>query len=340
MKLNTARCPSMAQRVVFSSCMDRLISVLSGCCKYASGIWWGIFASLGRFCKGKYPTAVPHGNAGRILPAIIVAILVASAGMAGIIAGFYAASCNPIPPGTIVLKAAYAVDRYASISLPPEAFRERWSQRIKAFTRDKSIACYMGEGSNATPILPLQLEKLGFDVVRFGKDELEAIRGCSVIIFPGGRYSLDWNDEQVRILQGYVRGGSGYIGICFGVVAAQRLGLFDAALRPCPVTGLIDCVVEPSFFRGSGSPSQLTFLHMNGRIISRGDIRPLVMWGDHVMGGTRDYDKGRVVLFSSHPEGGKIEFENRYILAEGTTLRTMDLLLDAIFYAAREGEMP
>jgi hypothetical protein len=40
------------------------------------------------------------------------------------------------------------------------------------------------------------------------------------------------------------------------------------------------------------------------------------------------------VLFSSHPEGGKIEYGNRYAMAEGTSLGTMDLLLQAMFFVA------
>lgn len=245
----------------------------------------------------------------------------------GTIYGYHAALSDSLPVKAI-LKTAYAIERYHSVSDPPDEFMERWEEQINDFSREHRIGVYVGEGTNATPFFPLQLEKMGFDVMRFGHDEFDFIKDCSAIIFPGGHYSLEWDEQTIRVVREHVSSGGGFIGVCLGCVAAQKMGLIQADLMPCPFTGLVSCKTDPAFF----GRDKIRFLHMNGRILAKSDLSPLATWGDNVMAGMKEYGKGRVVLFSSHPEGGKIEYGSRYVLAEGTSLGTMDMLLTAIFY--------
>lgn len=263
--------------------------------------------------------------------------VLAAVGMAGAIAGFHTALVPALeqkPYHLFLLKAAYALERYESISDLPEEFQARWATRIAALNRqNRKIGVYVGEGTNATPFLPMQLEQMGFSVVRFDMEHIDKIKECSEIIFPGGAYSLNFSKEAIEALREYVMNGGGFIGVCLGCVASERLGLVSGDMPACDLTGLISCRVDKTFF--GVSKNELVFLHMNGRILSDVGLSPLVWWGDNVMAGTKTLGKGRIVLFSSHPEGGKIEYGNRYVLAEGTSLGTMDLLVQAMFYVAR-----
>ncbi len=238
-----------------------------------------------------------------------------------------------------ILKGTYFFDRYDSISKLPDDFKKKWFPLIEEFSRHSRIGVYVGSGMNATPFLPLQLEKLGFDVVRFNNRETDKIHECDLIIFPGGHYNLhDLTDETKNDFIEYVQSGGGYIGICLGVLAAREIGIIKNDLNPWPVTGFIPCkIVDRSILHYSPEISSAIFLHMNGRLLtSETSLKPLVTFGEEVLAGFRDLGKGRVVLFSSHPEGGKIEYGNDYIILEGSSLKTMDLLLDAIFYVSRK----
>lgn len=238
-----------------------------------------------------------------------------------------------------ILKGTYFIDRYDSIRKLPDDFQQRWLPLIKEFSEHSRIGVYIGSGMNATPFLPLQLEKLGFDVVRFNNRETDKIHECDLIIFPGGHYNLhDLTEDARNDFFEYVQHGGGYIGICLGVLAAKEIGIIKNDLKPWPVTGFIPCkIIDRSILQYSPEISSVIFLHMNGRLLtSETSLKPLVTFGGEVLAGFRDLGKGRVVLFSSHPEGGKIEYGNDYIILEGSSLKTMDLLLDAIFYVSRK----
>ncbi|HEY3382158.1 MAG TPA: hypothetical protein VGK32_10350 [Vicinamibacterales bacterium] len=236
-----------------------------------------------------------------------------------------------------VVKGSYYLDRRESIDSLPEDFGRLWLPMIREWTRHNTIGVYVGNGINATPFFPNQLESLGFRVVRFGDDDTGAIRECRLIIFPGGHYDVgNIPQETRRTLGRFVEGGGGFIGICLGLVAAKEIGLVEGELVEWPVTGLISGrIVDHTVFKHAPVSTDVTFLHMNGRLLTGAiALKPLVMLGDEVLAGAREFGKGKVVLFSSHPEGGKIEYGNDYVIAEGTSLHTMDLLLDAIFYVS------
>lgn len=79
------------------------------------------------------------------------------------------------------------MERYASISNVSQDFKTRWAGRIGTLNSQKGkIGVYVGEGTNATPFFPIQLEQMGFTVVRFDMKDIEKIKECSEIIFPGG----------------------------------------------------------------------------------------------------------------------------------------------------------
>jgi len=238
-----------------------------------------------------------------------------------------------------ILKGTYLFDRLDSVSDMSDDFSKRWLPAIREFSRNSRIGVYVGEGTDATPFLQVQLEKLGFDVIRFSHDEPEDIRQCEAIVFPGGHYDLGkWPSRTKKEFYDYVKNGGGFIGICLGVVAAKEIGLIEGELRPWPVTGFIRCkIIDRTVFQKTPSHSTMTFLHMNGRLLTdEPTLKPIIMFQQEVLAGYRHFGRGKIVLFSSHPEGGKIEYGNDYIILEGTTLNTMDLLLDAIFYVCKK----
>ena len=278
----------------------------------------------------------------RIVLAVFTVLFFLSIFIIGMMMGFHMSlvpASDQKPYQRYILKGTYLFDRYDSISKFPEDFKQRWLPLIEEFSRHSRIGVYVGSGMDATPFLPLQLEKLGFDVVRFNNKETDKIHECDLIIFPGGHYNLhDLTDETKNDFIEYVQSGGGYIGICLGVLAAKEIGLINHGLHTWPVTGFIPCkIVDRSILQYSPEISSVICLHMNGRLLtSETSLKLLVTFGEEVLAGFRDLGKGRVVLFSSHPEGGKIEYGNDYIILEGSSLKTMDLLLDAIFYVSRK----
>lgn len=244
----------------------------------------------------------------------------------------------------VIVKGTYFLDRYASIQTLPEDFKSRWLPKIEELSRSSKIGVYVGHGMDATPFVPVQLEELGFNVEKINNEHIEKIQACKAIVVPGGYYlPLDWDDKAIKMLSDYVENGGGYVGICLGIFVAQKIGLIKEELEEFPVTGLIPCeIAENNVFRYSPKKKHITLYHMNGKLLNKSydlnEITPLIFFGKDVVAGTRSYGKGKVVLFSSHPEGGKFEFGNDYVILEGTSLGTMDLLLDAIFYVVNNSD--
>lgn len=240
-----------------------------------------------------------------------------------------------------LLKGTYLFDRYSSIQDLPADFRDRWLPRIEEMSTHSKIGVYVGHGMDATPFLPVQLEKLGFRVVRFSQTHPEKMLDCAAIVVPGGHYlPLDWDKTTTTLFLDYVKVGGGFVGICLGVTVAKKIGLISGELEPFPLSGLISCqLTNNPVFKVSSKRSNISFLHMNGRLLTDScdlkELQPLVVCGNEVLAGTRQFGKGKVVLFSSHPEGGKFEYGNDYVIVEGASLGTLDLLLDAIFYGVQ-----
>jgi len=238
-----------------------------------------------------------------------------------------------------ILKFTYGIDRLNSIYRIPRDFKERWQKRLDQ-NHDKIIGVYIGHGIDATPFLPIQLKRVGFNVKLISNKNISDIKKCSVFVVPGGHYSpFDLNTDDWKFLSDFVRDGGGYVGICLGVIFAKRIGLIRSDLKNFPFVGLIkNEVLDNEIYTGGYKlPSQ--FLHMNGPLLNFssqfGEITPFLISGDNIFGGHGKYGKGRFVLFSSHPEGGKFEYDS-FVIIEGYSLRTMDMLLDAIFYAMKD----
>jgi hypothetical protein len=225
-----------------------------------------------------------------------------------------------------------------SIDELPDDFKIRWLDRIDQVKDSLTVGVYTGHGMDATPFFPVQLKKLGFDVVEFDYKHPEKIEGVDVIIFPGGHYMpFDWSDGTADKFAEFVSNGGGFISVCLGSFVAKEIGLITEELEPINFTGLIDTeITDRRVFRYGKNVNNIKLLHMNGRDLakpaSRKEITPIIVHDDIVLAGVKEFGKGKAVLFSSHPEGGKFEYANNYIILEGYDLGTYDLLLDAIFY--------
>jgi len=149
-----------------------------------------------------------------------------------------------------------------------------------------------------------------------------------VLIVPGGG-GLRLTDPNKEALLRYVREGGGYVGICGGAITAGRYGLVDAKRYPFDVRGAVKVLLQPHpITKGYDIRPPLLFPHASGPlwVIEKEDEQPVIMFRvgspplppfAHTI--AKQYGKGRVVVFSGHPESSP---------------RTRRLLRNAIMWAA------
>jgi len=155
------------------------------------------------------------------------------------------------------------------------------------------------------------------------------LKQFDTVLVPGGG-GLNLDDANRNALQEYVRDGGGYVGICGGAVTAIRYGLVKAKRYMFDVRGAVyNTVRRHPVTGGYDTRRKLLMAHASGPlfVLAEGaDEVPAVVFR---VGGAdlptfvnviaKQYGKGRVVVFSGHPEGA---------------LRTYRLLRNAIMWTA------
>lgn len=150
-----------------------------------------------------------------------------------------------------------------------------------------------------------------------------------MVIVPGGG-GLNLDDANREALQAYVREGGGYVGICGGATSAARAGLLTAKQYKFDIRGAVyNTVNEHPITEGYDVRRKLLIPHASGPlfVLNEGtDEIPVVVFG---IGGddlptfvnviAKSYGKGRVAVFSGHPEA---------------SARTHPLLRNAVMWTA------
>jgi len=186
---------------------------------------------------------------------------------------------------------------------------------------DKFVCIYTGAGAVLAKDVEVALDRLA--VLYRELDERDIREGglgsCALLIVPGG-YTAQCVDalgeEGFQRIREFVAGGGGYIGICAGAyIAARRV---EVPGRPAGL-GIIEIENERRAGKGlkririakgehpvvEGCDGELEIWYQNGPMIGAGQgVEVLAVYeGGSAAIVCSTYGRGRVVIFSPHPEG-------------------------------------
>ncbi len=169
-------------------------------------------------------------------------------------------------------------------------------------------------------------ERLGLPVpTKIHETELAStdMRQYDTVIVPGGG-GLRLDDANRDALQEYLRQGGGYVGICGGATTAAKYGLVAAKGYSFDVRGRVFSMLNPHpITEGYEAGSKLLIGHASGPlfVLEEGSdeipVAVFVVGGNslfEVGGGdlpmfvniiAKPYGKGRVAVFSCHPESSQ-----------------------------------
>ena len=208
-------------------------------------------------------------------------------------------------------------------------------------------ACvYAGSGAALARDVEVALDRLALPYHEVDERDVRSggLNKCSLLIVPGG-YTARCIDglgaEGLERIREFVADGGGYIGICAGAyIAARRvevpghprgLGIIEIENVRSAGTGVRAIfVTQPDHPIVEGCERELQIWYQNGPLIEAGEgVETLAVYEDGsaaIVCST--YGKGRVVIFSPHPEGS---LEGGVDAEEHGTLR---LLENAIIFAS------
>jgi len=182
------------------------------------------------------------------------------------------------------------------------------------------VGVYARKGETMTRDVFPVLEHFEHRFRAVDRDDLRALKpgDLDVLLLPGGWYFFKEKPDIADRIRGFVKAGGGFIGICCGQINACQLGLVPADL--INMYGIGPTKIEPvdgghpvlkGVAKKSDKPwrqwSQLDMLRYNGWPM-------LLKEGAHMLAAydmdkkvaaiaSAEYDRGRVVVFSPHPEG-------------------------------------
>lgn len=186
------------------------------------------------------------------------------------------------------------------------------------------IAIYSGKGGELAQDVEDALKKLGLSAKRLDESNLSStIKNCRVVIFPGGHTELlvsTLGEDGFEAIREFVLKGGSYIGICAGAyLAAPRvrvkgnppgLGIIPIRNKRIRDIGIREIEIsDNSHPITSGYSGQLPIYYQNGpfillgkgvKVLAKFKTRGFRTYAAIV---TARYGKGKVILFSPHPEG-------------------------------------
>jgi len=161
----------------------------------------------------------------------------------------------------------------------------------------------------------------------------------AVIYFPEGpKYQVE--PEQYQALRDYVENGGGYVGSCQGGFFASKAGLLDYKCYNFWVWGILKVKLRPHIVT-DGRSDTITMHFGNGPLMFPGEGCTIL--GTYASGRpegvpaailTGECGKGRVVVFGTHPLGGKVSAVGKKVFFTGRDLETNRMLVNALLYAA------
>jgi glutamine amidotransferase-like uncharacterized protein len=218
----------------------------------------------------------------------------------------------------------------------------------KGGTMDKLVCVYAGGGAVLARDVEVSLDKLEMPYREVNEQNIRdgGLGDCPLLIIPGG-YTAQYVDalgeqgfEQIRE---FVAGGGGYVGICAGAyIAAQNvevpgrppgLGIIEIQNERKAGLGLRTIIIaKPTHPVVKGSEGKVDIWYQNGPMMKAGEgAETLAIYEEGAAAIVcANYDQGRVVIFSPHPEGsleGAVDPERA---------GTLELLENAIVFASHK----
>jgi len=206
----------------------------------------------------------------------------------------------------------------------------------------EEICIYAGSGAVLASDVEYALDRLGVSYREVDEDFIKSggLADCSMLIIPGGytaRYVSALGEDGFREIREFVKRGGVYIGICAGAyLAAERvevegrpkgLGIIDIENVRRSGIGLVEITItNTSHLLVKGCPRTMLIWYQNGPYIIPGKGVEVIARYDEEYAAIvcSTYGKGRVLIFSPHPEGNLKE------RADPIKLGTAKLLENAI----------
>jgi len=183
------------------------------------------------------------------------------------------------------------------------------------------VCIYAGSGAVRAHDVEVALEKLGIPYTRADESSMRkrTLEGSSVLIMPGGHTGQIMDSlgkESFEHIRQFVSAGGGYIGICAGAYLAaetvevpgrpQGLGIIAVKNHRRAGEGIKTIAATKSDHPVlAGCKETMQIWYENGPAMEPGEgVETLATYADGsaaVVCST--YGKGRVILFSPHPEG-------------------------------------
>lgn len=206
------------------------------------------------------------------------------------------------------------------------------------------LAIYAGTGAALAKDVELALKKLKIPYRRINENDIKShkLKTYSTLIIPGGytqEYVKALACDGFKNISEFVSDGGTYIGICAGAyIATSRI---EVPGYP-PGMGIIEIsnkresgirirnieITNPQHPIAHDCPRKMNIWYQNGPMIIPGNNVEVIAVYENNMAAivASSYDKGKVVIFSPHPEGsieGKVDPEK---------LGTLKLLENTIYF--------
>jgi len=223
--------------------------------------------------------------------------------------------------------------------------------RLEVSMVHEGICVYTGAGAVLARDVEVALNKLALPYREVGEQDIRGgrLEDCSLLIIPGG-YTAECVDalgeEGFEQIREFVAGGGGYVGICAGAYIAARK--VEVPGRP-PGLRIIEIenerkagqglrtitIVQPEHPVVKGYEGEADIWYQNGPMMKASEgVETLAVYEEGAAAIVcSTYGHGKVIIFSSHPEGS---LEGGVDPEEAGTLK---LLENAIAFASQsEGE--
>ena len=181
------------------------------------------------------------------------------------------------------------------------------------------VCLYSGPGGELAADVEFVLQELEISYCKLDHEVIKEgeLKSCSILIIPGGytlRLVQSLSKKGLEVIRKFVSNGGGYIGICAGAyLATERVEILG---KP-PGLGIINIVNKRRRGVGikkiilkdhpvtKGIKKELTIRYQNGPdIIIQRDAEEVASYKNGTTAiATAYYGKGKVIVFSPHPEG-------------------------------------
>ncbi len=190
-----------------------------------------------------------------------------------------------------------------------------YSKRVK----ENGVCLYAGPGAELAKDVEFALNELEVSYNEVNEDDIKkgTLENYLVLIIPGGytkRAVSSLGGEGFEMIRKFVADGGGYIGICAGAyLAAQRvevpgrpqgLGIIDIQNIRKEGMGIRKIYLKEHPITENLEKDVVIYYQNGPEILIKGEVKEAATYENGSLAiVTASFGKGRVVLFSPHPEG-------------------------------------